>query len=283
VKIAFPQIKSSKIILVWQFEEDSLLPELICEKCTTDLDAAYRFHVNCTSSDAILRTYLEVYMDQVAGEAPPSAVDDDVKCPEQTDEPDADQYELVEELSDVKAEIITGMPESDEERQQIADTETEELVVEEDYDVEYLEEDSMKHPIYLQTIDESVKQEPIRSNKKPAEEICPVCGQHYKSKNTLAIHMARHKGEKKFACSECDARFVTRSGATRHMRIHTGDKPYSCQHCQRQFSDYSTRNRHERTHTGERPYVCTTCGLSFSYNHVLATHLLTHTGEKNYE
>lgn len=39
-------------------KEDSNLPDQICSNCTLDLEAAYRFRMNCESSDAILQSYL---------------------------------------------------------------------------------------------------------------------------------------------------------------------------------------------------------------------------------
>jgi hypothetical protein len=35
------------------------MPTQLCEKCIQDLDIAYRFRMNCESSDAILQMYLD--------------------------------------------------------------------------------------------------------------------------------------------------------------------------------------------------------------------------------
>lgn len=43
-----------------EIRKDDSLPDQICSQCIRDLDVAYRFRVNCESSDAILQSYREV-------------------------------------------------------------------------------------------------------------------------------------------------------------------------------------------------------------------------------
>lgn len=39
-------------------KKNANLPEQICSTCVNDLEASYRFKMNCESSDAILQTYM---------------------------------------------------------------------------------------------------------------------------------------------------------------------------------------------------------------------------------
>ncbi|XP_053693441.1 myoneurin-like [Sabethes cyaneus] len=51
------------------------LPELICAECIRELDVAYRFRINCESSDAILQSYREATVDVKTDE-----MDDNSNC-----------------------------------------------------------------------------------------------------------------------------------------------------------------------------------------------------------
>ncbi|KAL5272979.1 hypothetical protein ACFFRR_000012 [Megaselia abdita] len=131
----------------------------------------------------------------------------------------------------------------------------------------------------------TVKKEPTKEKKiyPPDPHICEVCGNSFKSKSILNLHMRRHQNIRPFKCEICSKNFACHSEISRHIRVHTGAKPFSCKYCDRKFSDRSTNIKHERTHTNERPFVCDTCGRAFMYSNVLKNHKLTHTGEKSFQ
>lgn len=63
-------------------------------------------------------------------------------------------------------------------------------------------------------------------NPKEKPFICDICGQNYKSKSSLSIHMAVHTGVSLHNCEVCGKSFTQRGALTRHMPLHTGEKPY---------------------------------------------------------
>lgn len=50
-------IKSALTVCLLQKKKGNL-PQQICANCITDLEAAYRFKMNCESTEAILQTYI---------------------------------------------------------------------------------------------------------------------------------------------------------------------------------------------------------------------------------
>lgn len=58
------------------------------------------------------------------------------------------------------------------------------------------------------------------------ELVCDVCGQSYKSKRALDIHVDMHKGISPHECNICGKKFTQKGALVRHMPLHTGEKPY---------------------------------------------------------
>ncbi|XP_049275398.1 zinc finger protein 431-like [Rhipicephalus sanguineus] len=110
-----------------------------------------------------------------------------------------------------------------------------------------------------------------------------ICGNSFKSKDTLARHRHTHTGEKPYHCDTCDKSFSQKGNLNVHRRIHTGEKPYHCKGCGQSFAHNCTLVNHSRTHTGERPFKCTTCTKSFARREHLRVHERTHTGERPYK
>lgn len=61
-------------------------------------------------------------------------------------------------------------------------------------------------------------------NAKPF--ICDICGQKYKTKSALVIHMIIHSGIRRHSCEVCGKNFAQRVALARHMPIHTGEMNY---------------------------------------------------------
>ncbi|XP_068232956.1 zinc finger protein ZFP2-like [Palaemon carinicauda] len=86
------------------------------------------------------------------------------------------------------------------------------------------------------------------SEEKTKDHKCELCGRSFALKNTLKVHMMRHRGE----------------------------RPHKCNVCPKSFTQSSTLKIHMRTHTGDKPYSCSVCDAQFAYNYALQKHILKH-------
>ena len=57
-------------------------------------------------------------------------------------------------------------------------------------------------------------------------QICDICGQAYKSKSALDVHVGLHNGFSPYECQVCGRKFTQKGALVRHMPIHTGERPY---------------------------------------------------------
>lgn len=56
--------------------------------------------------------------------------------------------------------------------------------------------------------------------------VCDICGQTYKSKAALDIHVGMHKNVSPHECQVCHKKFTQKGALVRHMPLHTGERPY---------------------------------------------------------
>lgn len=83
-----------------QEKKNQNLPEQICASCINDLEASYRFKMNCESSDAILQTYMQpVNISEVYSEA--SENEDEIISESEAEIP-VDESDLYNYQSQVK-------------------------------------------------------------------------------------------------------------------------------------------------------------------------------------
>lgn len=114
-------------------------------------------------------------------------------------------------------------------------------------------------------------------------DICPTCGQQFKSSTQLKVHIGSKCGtEKKHKCSECNSLYLTQASLNAHMIKHVGEKSHLCNYCGASFLNKGQLKVHERMHTGEKPYKCNQCDKAFAHRESLITHSTTHSGIKPY-
>ncbi|XP_064100770.1 zinc finger protein ZFP2-like [Macrobrachium nipponense] len=95
---------------------------------------------------------------------------------------------------------------------------------------------------------ELVQEDETPTDGKTKNHHCELCGRCFALKNTLKIHMMRHRGE----------------------------RPHKCDVCPKSFTQSSTLKIHKRIHTGDKPYACSVCDAHFAYNYALQKHILKH-------
>ncbi|XP_055548710.1 zinc finger protein 160 [Wyeomyia smithii] len=114
-------------------------------------------------------------------------------------------------------------------------------------------------------------------------EVCPTCGQQFRSASQLRAHIDSNCGaEKKHECDVCQSRYLTQASLNAHMIKHFGEKSHLCNYCGASFLNKGQLKVHERMHTGEKPYKCTQCSKAFAHRESLITHSTTHSGIKPY-
>lgn len=109
--------------------------------------------------------------------------------------------------------------------------------------------------------------------------ICDVCGQDFKKRNELSLHLDDHvaKEEGDFQCEICNRIFSNLRLFRIHKRIHYPQvKSWPCHTCGKRYNSKNLLEEHMNTHTGIRPYVCETCGKDFASKYTYKAHVKTH-------
>jgi transposase-like protein len=178
----------------------------MCDKCLLDLESAYRFRMNCETSEVILEQYIEAD-DEKNLDVKSEEADFCVEYLEETDlknDIEIEEVEIVEKPIPVETNATTEIRKVQGKKVTYIPLTKEELSV-------------------------------MKNKKKPgkvvaAPYICEICGTNYKTKSEHLNHQRRHLGEKNFACEECGSSFVDKSALVRHTRRHTGSFNTSPEH-----------------------------------------------------
>ncbi|KAI4898307.1 hypothetical protein NFI96_033512 [Prochilodus magdalenae] len=136
---------------------------------------------------------------------------------------------------------------------------------------------------------------------------CPTCGQVFKRRCHMRVHMLRHSGQKPHRCEVCHKTFAHKSNLGRHCQTHMTRKPHVCQQCGQSFTQSGTLKKHQLLHASEEPvtegggdledskdkaeegegkaettrtlFVCSNCPNKYRTRTQLLVHRFVHTGQ----
>ncbi|KAF5277010.1 hypothetical protein FQR65_LT16089 [Abscondita terminalis] len=109
--------------------------------------------------------------------------------------------------------------------------------------------------------------------------ICDVCGQDFRKRNELSMHLDEHVAteEGDFQCEICNRIFSNLRLFRIHKRMHyPQNKAWKCDMCGKKYSSRNLLDEHINVHTGLRPYICATCGKDFASKYTFKAHEKTH-------
>lgn len=79
-----------------------------------------------------------------------------------------------------------------------------------------------KHGVKNDEDEDSAKRAKNSGENNVKAFVCEKCGQTYKNKNALDIHVGMHNGVFPFTCEYCNKSFTQKAALQRHIPIHTG-------------------------------------------------------------
>ena len=136
----------------------------------------------------------------------------------------------------------------------------------------------LRVPTFILALEDSVLQEVYiftltNMQTEAHQHKCPTCGNTFKYRILLTLHLRTHLNEQIDACSPCD-KSVNRN-LTRHIKVHSKEAPHICATCGKGFKYKNALAEHQYIHTGEEPYMCSLCDASFMKSSQLSSHMKT--------
>ncbi|XP_017114660.1 GDNF-inducible zinc finger protein 1 [Drosophila elegans] len=240
---------------------DQGLPELVCERCFSELDLATKFRERCIFSQKYLldikkkeRDSREVHIENELEPLAEQLIDADQLGAHLTEE-----FMVYEGATEEGEEIDEFPPDDDPEASVIAAAEA-----------------AHQAEIQEQQLERAAKR---RRNFF----ICDECGQLFSDEHLYNEHLDRHLDRREmkqfFPCPECPQTFSKKIHLKDHRAQVHSLRNFRCSICGEIFSEMGAKLRHEKAHKNERPYPCLECGKIFSSVSQLRNHRLTHTDD----
>ncbi|KAI5640752.1 hypothetical protein NE865_06859 [Phthorimaea operculella] len=124
-----------------------------------------------------------------------------------------------------------------------------------------------------------------KAHKGTSAILCEVCGQHFKDKNLLRLHVKSVHENTGMLCPDCGEKFDSRNKLKTHQKNqHDVEKKYKCLVCPLLFPSHYKRSMHMATEHKNRQIIkCLHCPKTFVFRSMMMTHLRdAHLKEKNH-
>ncbi|XP_072531632.1 uncharacterized protein [Salminus brasiliensis] len=82
---------------------------------------------------------------------------------------------------------------------------------------------------------------------------CPTCGQVFKRRCHMRVHMLRHSGQKPHRCEVCHKTFAYKTNLGRHRQLHMSRRAHVCQQCGQSFTQAGALKKHQLLHACKEP------------------------------
>lgn len=119
----------------------------------------------------------------------------------------------------------------------------------------------------------------MKSQHDPSARVpCPICSKILRNKDSMDVHLERHKGKRNYSCNVCSKKFYVKKELSVHMLSHSNNRDYYCEKCDVQFKTLGSLNTHFKTsrhHVDVAKHICSDCGKAFFKAFSLRVHYLT--------
>ncbi|XP_066530016.1 oocyte zinc finger protein XlCOF6-like isoform X2 [Hoplias malabaricus] len=89
---------------------------------------------------------------------------------------------------------------------------------------------------------------PSPATEKHCRALCPICGQVFRRRCHLRVHMLCHSGQKPHCCEVCNKTFAYKSNLGRHRQTHSTRRALLCQQCGQSFGQSGILKKHQQLH-----------------------------------
>lgn len=274
--------------------ENDCFPNLICQRCSAELEVADKFRRKCEYSDNLLTKLFQSPMPHIKDEFDQLHLD--IKDGVDLDIKDGVDLDIKEsEHSDSKINdyaafdsVSIGSNRSLSDHEVLSSLSMKKQLKKQK---KLLKAKRKKKHRVKDEIDDNVSlSECIPSLKIKTESFetcCHICNQLLKSKNQLLKHLKSLHGEedksvsvsgarRRYNCTECSYSTPRRQTLLYHTRIHTGEKPYQCNECDRRFAQPSSLSSHLKSHSDKMYFTCPQCGKQFKHKEKYERHKSVH-------
>ena len=290
-----------------EINENDGLPEIICQKCSTDVGKAYKLREVCRESDKKLRELLDEQSEKDYEECEVVKLEDE-------EEFESEIY--AEDLQEIVKLDDQAVEKGAKETEKLPQTKVKKKIVKEEIartdfkccgcdlsfgNQELLVEHSKVEHLPMKPKDD---QKPLECNicykrfltakglKHHQENVylvkmhqCFFCGRKFETRAILEAHERFHRNERPYICDVCNRGFTSRANLSTHVTTHLPleeHKKFVCNICGNRFSRRSYFKLHMNLHSDETPFKCKMCPSSFKSKQNLKLHWRIHSGEKPY-